>query len=441
MSQPAGPAAAPTRICVLGLGYIGLPTASVFATHELEVLGVDIDPFVVETVNKGRIHIEEPGLKTIVKAATLSGFLRAALEPAPADVFIIAVPTPCVDLADGRGADMRAVEAATEALCGVLAPGNLVILESTSPPGTTRDIGRRITERTGLVPGRDVFVAHCPERVLPGQILHELIHNDRVIGGLTPACAARAASLYRTFVAGRCEETDAMTAELVKLMENTYRDVNIALANELAAVCEDLGSDARAVIRLANLHPRVQLHAPGPGVGGHCIPLDPWFVVQAAPARTPLIRLARTINAGQPGRHVARLASLLGGLEGRAVAVFGLAYKANVDDCRESPSLEILELLEHAGARVSAYDPHVRQLDEGEVVGLNQALAGAEAIVVATGHDEFRFLDPAVVAESVAQRRVFDLCGVLDAARWRDAGFEVWRAGEPEAATTPPPRP
>jgi UDP-N-acetyl-D-mannosaminuronic acid dehydrogenase len=397
VSQPAGPAAAPTRICVLGLGYIGLPTASVFATHELEVLGVDIDPFVVETVNKGRIHIEEPGLKTIVKAATLSGFLRAALEPAPADVFIIAVPTPCVDLADGRGADMRAVEAATEALCGVLAPGNLVILESTSPPGTTRDIGRRITERTGLVPGRDVFVAHCPERVLPGQILHELIHNDRVIGGLTPACAARAASLYRTFVAGRCEETDAMTAELVKLMENTYRDVNIALANELAAVCEDLGSDARAVIRLANLHPRVQLHAPGPGV--------------------------------------------LGGLEGRAVAVFGLAYKANVDDCRESPSLEILELLEHAGARVSAYDPHVRQLDEGEVVGLNQALAGAEAIVVATGHDEFRFLDPAVVAESVAQRRVFDLCGVLDAARWRDAGFEVWRAGEPEAATTPPPRP
>lgn len=417
-------------ICVLGLGYIGLPTASVLATHGHQVLGVDVNPSVVDVVNQGKIHIEEPGLNTVVQAATRSGHLKAALAPQPADVFIIAVPTPCVPNGEHTfGADMRAVRSATEALCEVVKEGDLVILESTSPPGTTADIvAATIQARTGLVAGQGVFVAHCPERVLPGRILHELIDNDRVIGGVTPACAERASRLYAGFITGKCFQTDATTAEMVKLMENTYRDVNIALANELALIAEELGFDANEVITLANRHPRVHLHRPGPGVGGHCISVDPWFVHEAAPAQARLIKLARDINHGRPEQVVETLRQRMGSLGGRRVAVFGVAYKGNVDDVRESPSTDIIRLLKAHDAQVTIYDPHVHQY-EYDLSGLREALDGAEVLLMTTGHDEFAFLEPNTVAERMASPVVYDLVAILNEARWTEAGFTFWKVG------------
>jgi UDP-N-acetyl-D-mannosaminuronic acid dehydrogenase len=419
-----------TKVCVFGLGYIGLPTASILATNGFEVLGVDVRPSIVEVINRGQIHIREPGLMTIVQAATMSGRLRASLEPEPADIFIIAVPTPCIDREDGtKGAELTAVRAATKALCTVVKAGDLVILESTSPPGTTKDVvAATIEAETGLVAGRDVAVAHSPERVLPGHILRELIQNDRVIGGVTPGCAARAAALYSGFIEGQCLTTDSMTAEMVKLMENAYRDVNIALANELALIAERLGFDANEVIDFANRHPRVNLHRPGPGVGGHCISVDPWFVYEAAPEQAKMIRLARAINDGRPAQVCQRLEAELGELKGEPVAIFGVAYKGNVDDVRESPVTEIVERLRDGGASVRIYDPHVREYPY-ELNGLESSLEGAKAMVIGCAHDEFRYLDPDVVGERMAGRLVFDTVNILNQERWSEAGFVYRRVG------------
>ena len=419
-----------TKICVMGLGYIGLPTASMFATHGCDVLGVDVNPAVVNVVNRGEIHIREPGLKTLVKAATLSDKLRASTQPETADVFVIAVPTPCVNKPDGtKGADLDAVRASTVAICPVLKQHDLVILESTSPPGTTRDvIAPIIASGTDLRPGADVHIAHCPERVLPGKILRELIENDRVIGGLTPQCARRAAELYRMFVAGDCLLTDSTTAEMVKLMENTYRDVNIALANELALISEHLGIDAYDVITLANRHPRVQLHQPGPGVGGHCISVDPWFVYESAPELARLICLSRNVNDARPEQVSHALSALLNGLDGKHIAVFGVAYKGNVDDVRESPITELIEHLEEGGAKVRVYDPHVREYLH-ELHGLDQALDSADAVVTGAAHDEFRYLDPKVVADKMSGRVVYDGVNVLNKEKWVEAGFEYRKVG------------
>ncbi|HPO30411.1 MAG TPA: nucleotide sugar dehydrogenase, partial [Candidatus Hydrogenedentes bacterium] len=330
-----------SEICVLGMGYIGLPTAAMFAANGFRVHGVDTNPEVVATIGRGDIHIEEPGLKTLVRGAVSSGMLRVGEEPVPASLFIIAVPTP---LTSDKKADMRAVDAATRALLPVLRPGNTVVLESTSPPGTCRNRIRPVLEAAGWKVGETVFLAHCPERVLPGRILAELITNDRVIGGMTPACARSAARWYARLVDGEIFLTDATTAELVKLAENTYRDVNIALANELASVCEVAGANFWEVQRLANRHPRVNIHRAGPGVGGHCISVDPWFLVEMFPDRTPLIRTAREVNDAVPARVVA---SVPGAAE--TVTLLGLAFKGNVDDCRESPAIAIASLLEATG--------------------------------------------------------------------------------------------
>lgn len=415
-----------SKICVVGLGYIGLPTASIFATQGFDVLGVDVKPNVVETINNGEIHIDEPGLRTLVKAGVNSGQLRAALAPEKSDVFIIAVPTPCVegDGSEFRTSDLSFVQEAMRAIMPFIEPGNLIILESTSPPSTTTRLVANPLEDAGYTIGQDIYVAHCPERVLPGHIMRELTQNDRVIGGVTAACAERAAALYRSFVEGQIHTTEATTAELVKLMENTFRDVNIALANELANICDHLGVNATEVIALANCHPRVNLHRPGPGVGGHCLPLDPWFVIESAPEQSALIRTARLLNQSVPRYLVQQVKQALATVENPKVAIFGVAYKGNVDDARETPAKYIIDGLSKGGEiDVAIYDPYVRNFAY-ELSGLQETVHDADALLICTGHDEFRFIDPTEIAKLMRRPAVFDLANHLDQKKWSAAGFE-----------------
>lgn len=409
------------KVCVLGLGYIGLPTASVLASNGFEVVGVDVSRRVVDTVNRGDIHIEEPGLHTVVRAAIQSGNLRAALDPEPADVFIIAVPTP---ITEDKRADMTYVQRAAESIVPHLRKGALVILESTSPPGTCRDLLRPILEGAGLRVGEDVFLAHCPERVLPGKILKELIENDRVIGGYSRVGAERARELYGTFVEGEIFLTDVTTAEMVKIVENTYRDVNIALANELALLCEDFGIDFWEVARYANRHPRVNVHAAGPGVGGHCISVDPWFLVEKHPEQTRIVRLGRERNDAMPAHVVRTCLGLLADTPEPKVAILGLAYKGNVDDLRESPALHVLALLGEAGVATGVYDPHVRHAP-CEHDSLEAAITGADLLLLLTDHAEFKYLNPRQIAKAMRGRIVFDTRNHLDPADWVEAGFQV----------------
>ena len=393
-----------SSLCVLGLGYIGLPTASIFATKGRSVLGVDIAPEVVATINSGRIHIQEPDLDVLVRAAVQSGNLRAATAPAAADTFIIAVPTPfTIDAAGGRRPDLSFVEAAARSLAAVVAPGNLIVLESTSPVGTTEKVKAWVEDelrrRGRAVDG--LLYAHCPERILPGQMLKELIANDRIVGGLTPEASARAKALYEIFCAAQIFVTDARTAELAKLTENAFRDVNIAFANELSMICDRLGVDVWELIRLANRHPRVKILQPGPGVGGHCIAVDPWFIVDAAPAEARLLRTAREVNDAKPGHVLARIRAQVA--PGAAVACLGLAFKANVDDLRESPALDIAVHLAAEGYRVLAVEPHITTLPaalagRAELVDLPAALARADAIVLLVDHRAFGSLTLADLA-------------------------------------------
>ncbi len=409
------------HVCVIGLGYIGLPTASILTSNGFVVTGVDIDQSVVDTVNSGEIHIEEPGLRTLVNAAIASGNLRAGTEPVPADIFFIAVPTP---LTEDKRADIGYVKDAAERITPYLEPGNLVILESTSPPGTCCDVLKPILEKSGLVVGKDIGLAHCPERVLPGKILKELIANDRVIGGFDPDSAKRAAEVYSRFVEGRIFLTSATTAETVKVIENTFRDVNIALANETALICEKLGIDAAEVARLANRHPRVNMHAPGPGVGGHCISVDPWFLVELFPDATELIGTARRRNDSMPGHCVRTIMSLLQWVDAPKVAALGLAFKGNVDDIRESPALEVVDQLRAEGVEVAAHDPHVKTAPI-DLFGLDECLDNADCVVLLTDHAEYKLVDPVHAARLVRNAFLFDTRNALDHGAWREAGFEV----------------
>ena len=419
----------PITLCVVGLGYIGLPTAAMFATHGFQVIGVDTNPRVVETLSAGALHIREPGLETLVQAAVKSGNLRVTTQPAPADAFIIAVPTPlrhdtprhASDGLNGHaapgpapdrrasraGADLSNVIAAGESIVPHLRPGSLVVLESTVPPRTTLDVLVPILARSGLPlstteDGRstdgELHVAHCPERVLPGRILEELVGNARVIGGVSQHAAELAHDLYARFVQGEIILTDATTAELVKLAENTFRDVNIALANELALVAEQVGVDVWETIDLANHHPRVNILKPGPGVGGHCIAVDPWFIAQAAPDVTPLIQTARGVNDARPSRVVELVRQAAGTVARPTVACLGLTYKADVDDIRESPSIEVVSLLQRAGCVVRAYDPLVPLgTIDGQVPSLRAAIEAADVVVLLTDHSEFRQLAPDIL--------------------------------------------
>jgi UDP-N-acetyl-D-mannosaminuronic acid dehydrogenase len=342
-----------------------------------------------------------------------------------ADVFIIAVPTP---LREDKTADMSYVVRAAESVLPHLRPGNLVILESTSPPGTCRDLLAPILARSGLRPGENLHLAHCPERVLPGRILLELIKNDRVIGGLRPGCAERARELYARFVEGEIFLTDATTAEMVKVLENTYRDVNIALANEAALICESLGIDFAEARRFANRHPRVNVHAAGPGVGGHCISVDPWFLVERAPSAARLIRCARERNDGMPEHVAGETRRLLEDIAAPKVAVLGLAYKGDVDDIRESPAIHVVELLQAAGIAVAVHDPHVKA-GPFALQSLDGALSGADLLLLLTDHSEFARIDPAAASGWMRTPQVYDTRNVLNAAAWESAGFRVKRLG------------
>lgn len=402
------------QVAVIGLGYIGLPTATVLAARGVTVLGVDVNSHVVQTINAGNVHLVEPGLPEAVAAVVASGRLRAATRPEPSDAFIIAVPTP---FKDGHEPDLRHVEAAARAIAQVLAPSNLVVLESTSPPGTTErvmDILRSERPDLAIADGTTdaVLLAYCPERVLPGRILEELVENDRVIGGLDAAGALRAAELYGLFVHGECLLTDARTAELVKLSENAYRDVNIAFANELSRVADRVGVDVWQVIALANRHPRVNVLQPGPGVGGHCISVDPWFIVHAAPDDARLIRAAREVNDEQPHRVAAQALERLAGVDQPVVACLGLSYKADIDDLRESPAVQIARLLADAGAHVLAVEPHVEELppelaDRMDVAlcDLEPALDKADLVLLLVDHTAFRAVDVASLRAKVLDTR------------------------------------
>jgi len=428
------------KICVLGLGYTGLPTATTFATHGLKVVGVDINPEVIATLQNGGIHIHEPGLRTLVQAAMRSGNLTVCAGPEPADAFIIEVPTPFYHEESGvhegrpyRLADMRAVVAATESIIQHLRKGNLVVLESTSPPRTTVDLLIPILERSGLKAGVDFYLAYTPERVLPGQILRELIENDRVIGGIDPASAEAGRDLYAIFVRGEIVLTDATTAEMVKLMENTYRDINVAIANEFSRLAERFGVDVWEAISLANRHPRVKVLRPGPGVGGHCVSVDPWFLVEAAPDLATLTHTARLVNDSQPVFVLESIRKAAGPLAGKRIAVLGLAFKEDVDDLRESPAVEITQMLVEQGARVKAFEPFKPEAhyDAFETVPtLEGALEGAEMLVILAGHTAFKALDPRQIASQTPARLIMDTRNVIDRAAWQAAGFRVARLGD-----------
>jgi UDP-N-acetyl-D-mannosaminuronic acid dehydrogenase len=410
-----------TKTCVMGLGYIGLPTASVLATNGFEVVGIDVDPRVVDIVNSGRIHIEEPGLQTVVRAAIASGNLRASLQTETADVFFLAVPTP---LTPDKKADMSYVQKAAEAIVPVLEEGNLVILESTSPPGTCLNFLKPILERSGLEVGRDIGLAHCPERVLPGKILKELIANDRVIGGFDRNSAVRAREVYAGFVEGEVFLTDLTTAEMVKVIENTFRDVNIALANETAILCERLGIEFGEVARLANRHPRVNIHQAGPGVGGHCISVDPWFLVEQFPDTARIIHQARDRNAGMPSYVVDSVMALVGDVEKPKVAALGLAFKGNVDDMRESPSLDVVRMLKERGIHVSVHDPYVNSAPM-PLSSLEECFREADCLLILTDHDDYKYINPRQVGKQMRRSVLFDTRDMLDHADWREAGFRV----------------
>jgi UDP-N-acetyl-D-mannosaminuronic acid dehydrogenase len=428
------------KICVLGLGYFGLPTASTFATHGLKVLGVDVNPRVVETLSKGEIHIHEPGLDHVVNAAITSGNLTVSSQPEEADVFLIAVPTPFHEGQFGefegrkyRLADMSAVISATEAILPYLRKGNLVILESTSPPRTTIDLVAPILERSNLKAGSDFFLCYSPERVLPGQILRELIENARVVGGITPESAKAGRDIYETFVKGEIIETDATTAEMVKLMENTTRDVNIAIANEFSRLAEKFGVDVWEAIRLANLHPRINILSPGPGVGGHCIGVDPWFLVETAPELTSLIYNARKVNDEQPHFVVGKVREALGGLKNKQIAVLGLAYKPDVDDLRESPAIKVVNLLQSEGARITAWEPFkldakLKNIEMGS--SLENTISNSDGVLLLVKHTEFISIQPEAIAKLTKSRIVIDAVNAWNFEDWQKAGFQFHRLGD-----------
>ncbi len=376
------------RIAVVGLGYIGLPTAAVFAENGLEVLGVDVNPAVIASINAGRPHFGEPNLDALVRRVVEGGKLRAGLDVAPADAFIIAVPTPLRGHGASATPDVSYVENAARAVAPVLTAGNLVILESTSPVGTTERMATILAElRPDLTfPQQkgemaEIQVAHCPERVLPGRILEEVVNNPRVIGGMTRRCAQRALALYRMVVRGECRVTTARTAELAKLTENAYRDVNIAFANELSFICDKLKVNVWDLIAMANLHPRVNILSPGPGVGGHCIAVDPWFIVATNPDEAKLIRAAREINDAKPDYVVAKVRERAAALKRPVIACLGLAYKKDVDDLRESPAVEIVRKLAEAKlGELLVVEPHIGRLP-AELSGLGLELHDFDAAV------------------------------------------------------------
>jgi UDP-N-acetyl-D-mannosaminuronic acid dehydrogenase len=403
-------------ISIIGLGYIGLPAAAVFASCKIKVIGVDVNQHAVDTINRGQIHIIEPDLDTVVHTAVKDGYLRATTQPEPADAFLIAVPTPFKEgLTGPHHPDMDYIESAAKSISPVLKKGDLVILESTSPVGATEQMAAWLAEERPDLSfpqthgvASDIRVAHCPERVLPGQVLRELVQNDRVIGGMTSKCSEAAVHLYKTFVQGECIITDARTAEMCKLTENSFRDVNIAFANELSIICDKLGINVWELIKLANRHPRVNILQPGPGVGGHCIAVDPWFIVSAAPNEARLIKAAREVNDGKPEWVLDKVKLAVAEIlrknpskkaKDLTIACYGLAFKPDIDDLRESPAVQIVKTISdtHPGLIV-VVEPNVSSLPETlkrvRLVDASQAET-AELQVLLVDHKSFKNISPA----------------------------------------------
>ena len=420
-------------ISMIGLGYIGLPTAAVFASRRKKVIGVDIDQKAVDIINRGEIHIVEPELDMVVHAAVTEGYLRATTTPEPADAFMVAVPTPFHTDENGQNhkADLSYIQAAARNIAPVLQPGNLVVLESTSPVGATEQMAEWLAEaRRDLTfpqthdEASDIRIAHCPERVLPGHVIRELVENDRVIGGMTPKCAEVACALYQIVVEGECVPTTARTAEMAKLTENSFRDVNIAFANELSTICHELDINVWELIALANRHPRVNILTPGAGVGGHCIAVDPWFIVDACPEQAKIIRAAREVNDAKPQWVLGRMSEALESYhqanpEARrsdlTVACLGIAFKPDIDDLRESPALGIAQQVAELGCRVQVVEPNIETLpaslqrDNVQLASLDEALAQADVVCVLVKHKPFIKQADAVRAKE----SVIDAVGLL----------------------------
>ena len=398
------------KICIVGQGYIGLPTAALFAKNGCEVLGVDVNEEIVNKLNQGIAHIEEPGITEAIKNAVEKGHYHASLKPEEANTFIITVPTPYVK--DDLSCDLSYVISACNSILPVLNKGNVVIIESTIAPMSTDEVIKPIFENEGYVIGEDLFLAHCPERVLPGQIMEELVNNNRIVGGITPECTRKAADVYRTFVKGEIIETEAKTAELSKCMENTFRDVNIALANELAKICAEIGVNALDVIEMANKHPRVNLHSPGPGVGGHCLAIDPYFIYAKAPETAKIIKLARDTNNSMPGFVIENTGKILSKIDPDAhkISVFGVSYKGNTDDARESPAFEIIAGLKSAGYEIDIHDPH---FDNPDYKDFDEATKDSSLVLILTDHNQFKDLDYETMDKNMKTKIIFDTKNII----------------------------
>ncbi|EFK9799475.1 UDP-N-acetyl-D-mannosamine dehydrogenase [Campylobacter coli] len=388
------------KVCVIGLGYIGLPTAAIFASRKVKVLGVDINQQVVDIINQGKIHIVEPKLDILVHTVVKDGYFKAATLPDEADAFIIAVPTPFKG--NDHEPNLDYIKAASKSVAKVLKKGNLVILESTSPVGATEQMAKWLAdERPDLTfphqigEESDIKIAHCPERVLPGQVIRELVENDRIIGGMTQQCTEQAVNLYKIFVQGECIKTNARTAEMTKLTENSFRDVNIAFANELSILCDKLNINVWELIKLANRHPRVNILQPGCGVGGHCIAVDPWFIVHQNPDEAKIIKAAREVNDDKPNFVIKKIKERVKDISQPKIACLGLAFKPDIDDLRESPALDIVVRLANEKYQILAVEPNIKELplrlqDKNvSLVCLNQALEEADVVVILVKHKEF----------------------------------------------------
>ena len=413
------------KVSVIGMGYIGLPTAAVLASRKINVVGVDVNHDVVDTINKGNIHIVEPELDILVRSVVQSGYLRSTTLPEKADVFMVAVPTP---FKDENKPDLSYIEAVSKAIAPLLEKGNIVILESTSPVGTTEKMMGWMQEiRSDLTfpifgtdgSETDISVAHCPERVLPGHVIRELVENDRIIGGVTSQCANKARELYKIFVNAECLITDCRTAELSKLVENSFRDVNIAFANELSLICDKLGINVWEMIKLANRHPRVNILQPGPGVGGHCIAVDPWFIVDSAPDEAKLIRTARLVNDSKPLFVLNKVNQAVQAI-GKdtfelSIACLGLAFKPDIDDLRESPALSIARKIGAIGfSSIFLVEPNIDRIPSGfdsdniELIGLERAIKSADIIVLLVDHASFKSMDLSLLSG----KQVIDTRGI-----------------------------
>lgn len=399
------------KVCIIGQGYIGLPTAALFAQNGCDVVGVDIKEDIIKDLNKGIVHMEEPGIVDSIKDAINEKRYTAKLEPEEADVFIITVPTPYK--IEDLSCDLSFVIDACNSILKYIKKGNTIIVESTIAPGSMDEVVKPIFEKEGFTIGDDLFLAHCPERVLPGKIMYELVNNDRIIGGVTPKCTDKAAEAYGTFVKGKLMKTEAKTAELSKCMENTYRDVNIALANELTKICAEIDVNALDVIKLANKHPRVNILNPGPGVGGHCLAIDPYFIYSKAPDTAKIIKLARDTNKSMPDftvKYTKKIINKHTNKNNAKIAILGLSYKGNTGDTRESPAFEIIEKLKKDNYTIGIYDPHV---ENKAYKSLKDAVEGASLCLILADHDEFKNLDYKILIKEMDNPIILDTKNII----------------------------